>query len=234
MSQAAMLLLALCPLVSPQQAAPRLAFQDDFGLDHLDEAKWVRTKCNDFETEVVDVVNGRLQMAASSVGADDRTVKFHGVRTKEPVIDLSTAARVSFELDWNDQANGCYMTAGAYLCPTVAENPREEPAWLQVTYIGVPPGQNARCYIAVKTADHERPLLTENWPEERTGRKIGVQKLEIALDRDTAMVTENGKSILQAEKVGLDFTKAYLYLQHSTHSNYRLREVFFDSVGVAK
>ena len=32
---------------------------------------------------------------------------------------------------------------------------------------------------------------------------------------------------------GLGFTKAYLYLQMSSHSNYRARTVYFDSVRVS-
>jgi hypothetical protein len=228
------LALTLCALtcLTGQPAPP--AFEDAFPGDRLDEAKWVHTVRNDFEQEIVDVVDGRLRMAASSIGTDDTTVKFHGVRTKDRVIDLTDAVRVSFDLDWNDQANGCYMTAGAFLCPTVAEDPSDEPSWLQVMYIGVPPGQNTRCLISAKVAGHETMLLTEKWPEERTGRKIGLQKLEIALDRDTVFVSENEKTILETHDLRLDFDKAYLYLQHSTHSNYRLRTVFFDNVTVTK
>ncbi len=208
--------------------------RDDFSSESLDQSKWLHTIQNDFETEVVDIADGRLRMAASSVGTDDRTVKFHGVRTAEPVVDLSGGVSVSFDLDWNDQANGCYMAAGAYICPTVADNPREESNWLRIQYIGVPPGKNARCLVSARVAGRERRLLTEDWPQERTGRKIGLQHLEVTLDRDAILVNENGKLILQADELNLPFGNAYLYLQHTTHSNYRLREVLFDNVVVAK
>jgi hypothetical protein len=217
-----------------QAPAPKTIFEDGFAEPELDSAKWVHTVLNDFETETVDIRDGRLRMAAASIGTNDQTVKFHGVRTKDPVVDLSSAVQVAFELDWNDQANGCYMTAGAYICPTIAENPRDQPAWLQFTYIGVPPGQNARCWISVQAADHERVLLNEKWPEERMGRTIGLQKVEMALDRDALIVAENGTTILESHDLRLGFDKAYLYLQHSTHSNYRLREAFFDNVAIRR
>jgi hypothetical protein len=223
----AFLALAL-PTCGLAQEAP--FFADDFSAPQLDPARWVRTVLNDFETEIVEVVDGRLRMAAATVGTDDATVKFHGVRTREPVIDLTQAREVSLDLDWNDQANGCYMTAAVYLCPTVSENPRDELDWLAVQYIGVPPGKNARCWVSVKTAGHERPLLTENWPEERTGRPIGQQQLQLVLDQEALVLTENGQPLLQVERLGLTFDHAYLYLQHTTHSNYRMREVFFDNI----
>jgi len=214
---------------TPQQT---VLFQDDFSGEQLDAARWVHTVLNDFEAEIVDLVNGRLRMAAATVGTDDATVKFHGLRTTEPVVDLSGGVEVGFNLDWNNQANGCYMTAGAYLCPTVAENPRDEPAWVGIQYIGVPPGKNGRCAISVKRGSYEQRLLTENWPEERTGRPIGLLKVQITLDRNAIAITENGQTILEADGLNLDFDKAYLYLQHTSHSNYRTREVFFDNVVV--
>lgn len=226
-------LALLPPGAAPEgQGDASIVLRDDFSLETLDDSKWQRTRQNDFETEAVELVGGRLRMAASTLGTDDRTVKFHGVRTKEPLVALTGRAEISFELDWNDQANGCYMTVGAYLCPVAAENPREEGSWLRLLYIGVPPGRNARCLVSAKVAGHEKRLLTENWPQERTGRKIGRQRVQIALDGDSLVVTENGGKLLEADDLRLDFEQAYLYLQHSTHSNYPLRDVFFDDVVV--
>jgi len=231
----AFVILALSTCGCAQDRPQTILFFDDFSAPHLDPAKWVHTALNDFQTEIVDVVDGRLRMGAATIGTDDATVKFHGVRTAEPVVDLTEACEVAFDVDWNNQANGCYMAVAAYLCPTVAENPRDEPDWLAIQYIGVPPGRNARCWVSVKTAGHEEALLTENWPEERTGRPIGLQKVQITLDREALTITENGASLLEvAEGLGLSFDRAYLYLQHTSHSNYRMREVFFDNVLVGR
>ena len=142
-----------------EAGAPDVLLQDDFSGGALDEAVWVHTVQSDFQTEVVEVADGRLRMAAATIGTDDQTVKFHGVRTAEPLTRISGGVAISLDIDWNDQANGCYMTAGLYLCPTVAENPREEEYWLRLQYIGVPPGKNGRCLVSVKTVDYERRLL---------------------------------------------------------------------------
>ena len=222
-----------CAKARPE-SKDEVLFEDGFARGEIDAAKWVRTRTNDFELDVVDIVDGRLRIAAATVGTDDRTVKFHGVRTRKPVVDLSHAVKIGFELDWNKQANGSYMTAGAYVCPTESQNPREERNWLRIQYIGVPPGKNGRCLVSVKRAGVERKLLTEDWPRQRLGRKIGVQRLRIVLDQDTIRVTENDTVILTAAGLGVPFTQAYLYLQHSSHSNYRRREVFFDNVTVRK
>lgn len=227
--------LAMVPAVGASAqggAGPVVVLEETFSEGQLDDAVWVHTVANDFETESVDVTDGRLRMAAATVGTNDRTVKFHGVRTAQPVVDLAEAIAVSFDLDWNDQANGCYMTAGVYICPTVAENPREEPDWLRIQYIGVPPGKNARCLISVKTSGHERHLFKENWPQDRTGRRIGLQRIEMVFDQTGLTVDENSKRVLQADDLNLPFDTAYVYLQHSSHSNYRLREVFFDNVQI--
>jgi len=217
-----------------EEAHEGVLFSDDFSGETLDPGKWTVTRLNDFETESAAIAGGRLRMAASSVGTDDRTVKFHGVRTAQPVVGLSAPVEVDFELDWRDQANGCYMTAGAYICPTVSDNPRDEDTWLRVQYIGVPPGRNARCLISLRARGRERRLLTEDWPEKREGRVIGRQALRILLDGPRLRVTENGETILDVDDVDLGAEQAYLYLQHSTHSNYRLREVFFDDVVVRR
>jgi hypothetical protein len=216
--------------VQPPTGAP--LFADDFSAAKLDPAKWERTKANDFETETVDLVKGRLHMGAATVGTDDRTVKFHGVRSVAQVVDLARGATVSFDVDWSNQANGCYMTVDAYLCPTVAENPGAEKSWLSLSYIGVPPGRNGRCQIATSTNGSLTMVYTENWPKERTGRHIGLQHVDIKVSRDSVELVENGKRLLETKGLKLDFGKAYLYLQHSSHSNYPLREVCWDNVAI--
>jgi hypothetical protein len=222
-------------LASQPAADAGALFADDFATPPLDEAGWVRTKRNDFEQAIEEVADGRLRLAAATIGTDDATVKFHGVRTKLPVVDLAAPVEVAFDLDWSKQANGCYMTAGVFLCPTESENPREEPDYLKLEYIGVPPGKNARCEVTVKSAGREAYLLTEGWPgEQRTGREIGLQKVRLRIDGAKLTVTENDKTILETDQANLGTDPLYLYLQHSSHSNYRLREVFFDNVRVAR
>jgi hypothetical protein len=222
--------LALAATACAQDQPANVVFRDDFSAPQLEASKWVHTVSNDFQTELVDVLDGRLRMAAATIGTDDRTVKFHGVRTVKPVVDLTKPVEISFDLDWNNQSNGCYMTAGLYLCPTAADNPEAEKSSLRVEYWGVWPGKNARCIIATKTNGNLKFLLTEDWLDKGSGRHLTSPRLRVTLQGNKLTVTEDDKPIFKTTDLHLDFTQAYLYLQHSSHSNYPRREVFFDNV----
>jgi len=209
-------------------------FSDDFAAAKLDPEKWVVVVQNDFETKFEGPDNGRLKLAASTIGTDDKTVKFHGVRTKAPVVDLANGTLISYELDWNKQFNGCYLTTGVWLAPTEQDNPRDDKDHLQFEYIGVPPGKMGRGWVAGKINGMDRRYMTEDWPNQREGRPIGVQKIEMRINKDNLVITENDKVILECNDLGMKFDKAYLYIMMSTHSNYRSRSLFYDNVVVKK
>lgn len=237
-----LLSVLICPFgcapdPAEEQREPRrdvAGFADDFSAAELNESAWKTTRQNDFQESTIDLVDGRLRLRAATVDTDDKTVKFHGVRTVAPVVDLSRPVEVCFDLDWNDQANGCYLTAAVYLCPDPDdENPRDRRNWLKVEYIGVPPGKNGRCLVANSVNGRLRHLFTEGWPkEQRKGRRIGLQSVRLQLDSTTLKVFENGELLHEHEDHGLGSGKAHLYLQMSSHSNYPPREVFFDNVAV--
>ncbi|MEN6346027.1 MAG: hypothetical protein ABFE16_12075 [Armatimonadia bacterium] len=224
-------LVAVVLLLAAGDSAADILFRDRFSGPRLGD-QWVKTKAGDFAEETVEVDGGRLRLAASTLGTDDRTVKYHGVRTREAIAALERRMRLEVDLDWGSQANGCYMTCGLYLCPTAAQNPRDEPDWLRVEYVGVPPGLKARCQVTICTAGQPRDLYTEGWPEKREGRTIGRQRLRIELCGQTLRLEENGILLCGASEVKLRFTRAYVYLQQSSHSNYPLREVFFDNLRI--
>jgi hypothetical protein len=206
---------------------------DDFAAKTLNPGRWRVTRKNDFQESKVDVVNGRLRMRAATIGTDDKTVKFHGVRTARP-LSLRQPFVLSFELDWNNQANGCYLTAGVFLCPTATDgNPADEKDWWKLEYVGVPPGKNARAWVSARSRGGERVLYDEGWPaKQKTGRRIGKQAVTIRWRSDKLTVVENGKTLWQTDWKGFGFPTAHLYLQMSSHSNYPAREVFFDEVTV--
>ena len=180
-------------------------------------------------------------MRASTLGTDEKSVKFHGLRTLMPVIDLNVPLEISLDLDWNNQVNGCYLSAGLFLCPTATtENPGDEKEWIKLEYRGVPPGKNARIVISRKRRGAERWLFTEGWPEQQhLGRLIGLQHLRLLLTRDTMTVFENDRELYTCKFEGVEHTKlpltwesAYLYLQQSSHCNYQAREGFFDNINI--
>jgi len=211
------------------------AFVETFDTAELNETRWKVTRENDFQESKVDLVDGRLRMRAATIGTDDKTVKFQGVRSAQP-LSLRQPFELSFELDWNNQANGCYLTAGVFLCPTATDgNPADEKDWWKLEYVGVPPGKNARAWVSARRTGGERVLYDEGWPaKQRTGRKIGVQQVTIRWQGDELTVVENGKPLWQTDWKGFGFPTAHLYLQMSSHSNYPPREVFFDEVTVAR
>ncbi|MFA4837352.1 MAG: hypothetical protein WC749_14955 [Dehalococcoidia bacterium] len=216
-------------------------FQDDFESGFLDLSRWQVTRENDFAQSIVDVrdvdpsegKDHRLRLGANTIGTDDATVKFHGVRSLGE-IDFSAGRVISFDLDWNNQQNGSYLTAGIFLSPVSTDtNPAARTDWISLEYIGVPPGQNARFQIARMRTGNLQLLFTEGWPEQqRTGRKIGNQHLELAIDSRGLKVIENGEDIFSTEYHGLVFTQAYIYFQMSSHSNYPAREVYFDNISI--
>jgi hypothetical protein len=212
--------------------------EEEFASGTLDPGRWTVTQENDFREAAVKVEPAggtayRLKLRADTLGTRDDTVKFLGVRSTESY-DFSTGRAFSMVLDWNGQANGSYLTAGMFLSPNATDlNPQGGRDWLGVEYIGVPPGQNARLQVSRKFNGNLSMPYTEGWPDQqRKGRAITVQKLGILLDAAGLSVLENDAEIFRLAEHGLNFTRTYLYLQMSSHSNYPAREVYFSSIKV--
>ena len=217
-------------------------FNENFSAGVLNAQTWQITREGDFKESIIDVydvdpsenVDSRLRLGMNTIGTRDYTVKFEGVKSVEKV-NFSDGNEISFDLDWNNQSNGCYLTGSVYLCPTATyTNPEDETDWIKFEYVGVPPGQNVRSVIANKIDGKSRLLYDEGWPEERTGRKIADQHIKIILDNKSFKILENGKELYTSPSSDLSFTSAYIYLQMSSHSNYPLREIYFDNVVVTK
>jgi len=232
--------LVACQPAFEQSAKPAYVskFSDDFQNGILSESTWRLTRQNDFKVSIIDVIDVgkddfRLRMLADTIGTRDDTVKFHGVRSLQK-IDFTGGKVISFDLDWNNQSNGSYLTAGVYLCPVATDTyPRDEADWIAFEYIGVPPGKNSRFQVASKNNGNLRFLFTEGWPDEqRTGRKIANQHVKLIIDKNTLKVLENEEELFSTLDYRQDLTEVYLYLQMSSHSNYSSREVYFDNIMV--
>jgi len=215
---------------------------ETFDAGRLDPRFWVVTAEGDFREQRVDVVDvarrnprdHRLRVRLDTRDTRDDTVKFLGVRSTAP-IRLARRARVDVQIDWNDQANGSYLTAGVLLAPKATEgNPLRTANWLKVEYVGVPPGRNARLLVTASVEGRERQLHDEGWPKvNREGRRIAVQNLTILLRGPSFEVWENDRLACRAARAVLPFEGAHLYLQVSSHGNYPTREVFFDEIRVS-
>lgn len=217
-------------------------FFDDFNDPNLNHEKWKITRKGDFKISIIDIFDKgseskrdyRLRLRADTVNTRDDTVKCHGVRCRYQ-IDLTIPKKISVDLDWNNQTNGCYLTAAIYICPTITtENPQDEENWLRFEYIGVPPGENARCAISTKINNSIRHLYTEGWPGNRRGRFISYQKIDFFLNDKGFEILENGKNLYGVKSQVLNFSSGYLYLQMTSHSNYPDRDIYFDNIIISR
>ena len=234
--------LLVCLFSCGTAAESPKVLQDDFDQGQLDSCLWEVTMDGEFTEAIVDVLDVdpgdgadyRLRLRANTIGTSD-PLKFLGVRSKNE-IDFSTGKAVKFDLDWNDQANGCYLTASLYLCPTVASNPRNESNWLKFEYTGVPPGRNVRINIWEKIDGAVEPLHTDWGPRDEQGRPIGKplglgsHRVEILLEKNSLRVLQDGAEIYCLSKHNLNFATAYIYLQMGSGTNYPSREVYFDNI----
>jgi hypothetical protein len=143
---------------------------------------------------------------------------------------------VSFELDWNNQQNGSYLSAGVILAPDVTSgDPGALSDWLKIEYVGVPPGHHARMVVGVSRNGNELTLYNDGWPDRnRAGRPITRQRVTIELDRGGLRVLENGEALYSSvEPVAAFQEPAHLYLQIASHSNYPRRSILFGEIGVS-
>ena len=110
-----------------------VVLNEDFNSETWPWERWTRIQDGDFQEAVVDTVNGRLRLRAATIGTRADTVKHLGIRTNEPVVDLGHRTEIEAEIDWNDQANGCYLRASLYLCPTKTDGTaKKEADWLKL------------------------------------------------------------------------------------------------------
>lgn len=220
-------LLALAP--SPLEEL----FHDDFSDPEL--RHWIRTSAGDFNERKVEVSeDARLRIRVDTMGTRAGSVKYLGARLRDGY-EVGEGICVSAALDWNGQANGSYLGAAVIVAGASDDgNPLEQPDWLAVEYVGVPPGRNARMQLRARANGRVRTLEDEGWPDEqRAGRRIGVVRVELEITADRLRLWENG-TLLYEGASGPSLTRAFLHLQLSSHSNYRAREVYFDDVRVIR
>ena len=207
-------------------------FQDDFSSPSLEGERWVITASGDFKERTADVTGDhRLRLRVDTIGTRDDTVKFLGVRTREPFA-VGEGLCVAATLDWNDQANGSYLSAALILAGSETQgNPLGGGDWLAAEYVGVPPGTNVRLQLVSSSSGRRRTLADEGWPHtQRVGRKVGTIRVALFVSPASTRLWENGE--LRHQSAGPVFSgeRVFLHLQISSHSNYRAREVTFDDV----
>ncbi|MFC1940957.1 hypothetical protein ACFLWL_00885 [Chloroflexota bacterium] len=221
-----------------------IIFQDDFNTGRIDESRWELTFDGNFaeaEVDVADVnpdkdIDYRLILRADTIGTS-HPLKYLGVRSKT-LIDFTEGTEIAFDLDWNNQTNGSYLTSALYLSPTVSNNPKNEDDWLKFEYVGVPPGKNVRISIWEKVEGVGYPVHTDWGPDNDQGKPLGlplgsdVHRIRLILDENQLRVLQDNEEIFSNSEHNLNFTTAYLYLQMSSGTNYHSRELYFDNITV--
>ena len=219
-------------------------FEEDFEKGNLDSSRWEITTDGDFTDYTVDVCDVdisekndfRLRLQANTLDTSD-PLKYLGVRSKE-ALDLNTDMEISFDIDWNDQANGCYLTASLYLCPAISENPKNEDDWLKFEYTGVPPGRNVRINIWEKINGAVAPYYTDWGPRDEKDRPVGKylepgkHTIKLVISESYLRVFEDDNEIFFLPDHKLSFTTAYIYFQMSSGTNYPARTVYFDNISI--
>jgi len=196
--------------------------------------RFLRTRSAFLDVAPGEETDYRLRLRANTIGTSD-PLKFLGLRSKNTV-DCEELKAIMFDLDWNKQTNGSYLTASFYLCPSVSDNPREESDWLMFEYVGVPPGRNVRINILAKVDGVVYPLHMDWGPRDNNGRPLGYplglssHRINIFFDKSRMRVVQDDEEIFPLSKHNLNFTAAYIYLQMSSGTNYPSREIYFDNI----
>ncbi|MBM3238566.1 hypothetical protein FJZ31_19905 [Candidatus Poribacteria bacterium] len=219
----------------------KVIFSEHFDRGNLDASRWKITQDGEFNQFAVDVkdiassadVDYRLRIMANTIGTSD-PVKYLGARSQVK-IDFSQPTEIAFDLDWNAQENGCYLTAGLYICPVESENPKKEKDWIKFEWVGVPPGKNIRANVWASANGAMKELYTDWGPEGENGKpqgwpvKPGNHRIKLLLDSKGIGVWADSKQLCYALH-SLNFTSGYFYLQMSSGTNYHDREIYFDNI----
>ena len=223
----ACLLAASC--AGPAAAA---TWREDFASGGLDPARWERTLAGDFRTQSAEVVASgtgyRLRLQADTVGTRDDTIKHLGVASR-CALPVGSDARIRVRFDWGPPGNGSYLAEALVISPhATTGDPQATDDWLSIAYVGVPPGHNARLLIIARRSGVTRTLYADGWPDRnREGRRIESAEIEVAWRGPSLEIREDGRLVLAAAASEAPFATARVYLQLSSHSNYRSREVHF-------
>jgi len=236
------------PIVSEVSIPP---FEEQFAAEQLDPAHWIVTRSEQFTGSTIDLVKRnnadrwlRLRLDTSKL---TDMMKVHGVRTKDPVVDLEHPTEISFTLDWNNPANAEGMAAGIYLCPnakTMAPGLNDSHN-IKVMYYGGPfQGSKARLEVTAG-AQLAYDEGYRAYSQDPTGMKtfdfrtLGVQRIRLIVDQNSLAVWENDKPLCQLSLKAADnlrplstWSNCYLFLQQESMVGHPACEVFFSNVSV--
>ncbi len=221
---------------------------NDFKNEKFPDSTWTKISDGDFKSSDITVIKSdlsknnkdyKLRFRVNTLDTNDE-VKYLGIRSNKPIkFDGSKTNSISFDFDWNNQANGSYLSFYVYICPEETINPKKSTDWIALEYAGVPPGKNLRTSIWQKQ-DNILNTLFMDWGERNQdnkpiGRPIGntIHKIIFIFDADSIKLLEDGKELFTADTVEINHNNPYfLYFQLASGTNYPDREIFIDNIAV--
>ncbi len=173
---------------------------------------------------------GGLYVDLETYGRAADEVSVVALAWKQPLDFLAAPHQMTIALDWLEDSNASYLSAGLAILPEDAPltgDPRDLPEVSHVSFIGAGLGAHARRELLVQRRGQEIFRDTEGWPEVgREGRKVGSVELTLTIDGQSMRLEETGREVVTAP-TGLGFARGRLVLFVASHSNSMRRAVRF-------
>jgi hypothetical protein len=220
--------VVIVPALAPPSLAPRLS--EGF-TKPLDPKLWTQWTHN------LAALKSSAQTSSSGLNIELET---YGRAAEEvsvvaiawnPVQDfLGEVVRLEFELDWLEDSNASYLSAGLALVPETAPlsgDPRDHAEVTHLSFIGAGMGANVRRELLVQRKGQEVFRDSEGWPETgRDGRTLKTVRLSLTLTGSMMKIEEAGRPPVSVP-VGLGFARGRVVLYVASHSNSMRRAMRF-------
>ena len=209
-------------------AKPRLSTAFDQPLETKTWTRWTHNLAA--KKSRITPGSGGLHVDLETYGRAADEVSIVALAWNEPVDVLAGPQHITLSLDWLEDSNASYLSAGLAVIPeeaTLSGDPRDLPAVTHLSFIGAGLGANARRELLVQRRGQEVFRDTEGWPEVgREGRKLGSVTLELTLSAEMMTLEEEGRESVSVP-TGLGFARGRLVLFVASHSNSMRRAVRF-------
>jgi hypothetical protein len=238
----------------PETFTPGMPFKEDFSSGKINWARWRLFRVNDFRESIIEVKDKRLRLHLDTMGTqigDKVGMKYHGLRTVNPIIDMNKSSDLCFSLDWNNPKRAFYQRSGIILCPTIAKGlPGDEPDWIKLEYCGLS-DDTGKAYLKITIRQKGNRLLQYVYNEfsnsklkmdefsKKVNRSTGKQNLRVKINNSFIELWENDVKIFNLKFIdnkyldeSLNWKNAYLYLFQNNQSDYKNLDVYFSDISI--
>ena len=205
-------------------------FESDLGPDW---ALW-RHQVDEDQSSIKTDKTG-LRMELETYGRAHDEVSVVAVAWKPAVDFLSEPQTITLGLQWLEDSNAAYLSAGLAIVPehsALEGDPRDLSEVTHLSFIGVGPGALARRELLVQRKGQEIARDTEGWPEkEKGGRQLNQVVVKVAVTGALIRIEEDGREPVSVS-ANLGFARGRIVLFVASHSNSMRRAVRFTQLRV--